>query len=249
MHVKTMKITQRGSVLITVLVMLILLTLVGTWAIKGSLTSLNISTNAQAKSLLMQTSDSVFYSLENYTKDDLKFTQMQIGDGLINFVDRPENTNKEIVFCIRGETADNFAGLRQSSLIYWSGTQIKNTDLGTNGYCQTDRSTDYLSGRKAVLTQVAIRSTATERDFDHMVEGTNQDEKADRIPTITVTATSILPNLSSADRNEINKCLTNYTSFVDTQVNNQTVTDCLGALGVPYSTQDMQYQLRSVKTS
>ena len=39
---------QRGATLIVVLVMLILLTLVGTWAIRGSLTSLNIATNTQA---------------------------------------------------------------------------------------------------------------------------------------------------------------------------------------------------------
>lgn len=240
---------QQGSVLIVVLVMLVLLTLIGTWAIKGSLTSLNISTNAQAKALLMQNSDSVFYSLENYTKDDLKFANMQIGDGIINFVDREDNTGKELVFCIRGSRADNFEGTRHASVIYWDGKTIKNSDQGKNGYCQTNRLTDFLSGRKAVMTQVAIRTTVTEDDWDHMVEGTNQDEKADKMPTITVTATSILPNLSSADKAEINKCLMDYTSFVDDKAANKTVTDCLAELGVPYSTQDMQYQLRSVKTS
>ena len=54
------KNTQAGSVLIVVLVMLVLLTLVGTWAIRGSINSLKISTSAQAQALLKQTSDSVF---------------------------------------------------------------------------------------------------------------------------------------------------------------------------------------------
>ena len=48
---------QRGATLIVVLIMLVLLTLVGTWAIRGSLTSLNIATNSQIGQLLLQTGD------------------------------------------------------------------------------------------------------------------------------------------------------------------------------------------------
>ncbi len=51
---------QKGSVLIVVLIMLVLLTLIGTWAIQGSINSLKIATNVQAQNLLKQTSDSVF---------------------------------------------------------------------------------------------------------------------------------------------------------------------------------------------
>ncbi|MEX5402053.1 PilX N-terminal domain-containing pilus assembly protein, partial [Proteus mirabilis] len=72
---------QRGATLIVVLVMLILLTLVGTWAIKGSLTSLNIATNTQAQALLQQASDAIFFSLENQTSNDLTLANMRIGDG------------------------------------------------------------------------------------------------------------------------------------------------------------------------
>ena len=46
--------SQNGSVLIVVLVMLIVIAIAGTWAIRSSITSLNISTNAQASSLLVQ---------------------------------------------------------------------------------------------------------------------------------------------------------------------------------------------------
>ncbi|WP_432209005.1 pilus assembly PilX family protein, partial [Acinetobacter variabilis] len=70
---------QRGATLIVVLVMLILLTLVGTWAIRGSLTSLNIATNTQAQALLQQASDAIFFSLENQTSDDFALTNMRIG--------------------------------------------------------------------------------------------------------------------------------------------------------------------------
>ena len=85
------KKSEQGSTLITVLIMLILLTIAGTWAIRGSITSLNVSTNAQAQSLLMQSSDSVFVTMENRTNDDLKFAQMRVGDGALAFALRPEN--------------------------------------------------------------------------------------------------------------------------------------------------------------
>ncbi len=60
-NIKVFKKAQTGAVLIVVLVMLILLTIAGTWAIRSGLISLNIATNSQAQSLLMQNSDSVFY--------------------------------------------------------------------------------------------------------------------------------------------------------------------------------------------
>ena len=130
------KNAQKGSVLIVVLIMLVLLTLVGTWAIQGSINSLRIATNVQAQNLLKQTSDSVFFTLENKTDDELSFTKMRIGDGMLNYTLRPENKGKELVFCIRGETTDNFEGSRLASVAYWNGTVINNTEMGKNGFCQ-----------------------------------------------------------------------------------------------------------------
>src|SRR5690606_7812355 len=103
---------QNGSVLIVVLIMIVVIAMIGTWAVRSSITSLNISTNAQAQSLLMQNSDSVFYKLENKTQNDLTFAQMRIGDGMLAYVLRPENKGKELVFCIRGTQTDNFSGSR-----------------------------------------------------------------------------------------------------------------------------------------
>lgn len=79
MNNRIQKKAQTGSVLIVVLIMLVLLTIVGTWAIRGSIISLKIATNAQAQALLKQTSDSVFFTLENKTDDELDFANMRIG--------------------------------------------------------------------------------------------------------------------------------------------------------------------------
>lgn len=245
------KNAQKGSVLIVVLIMLVLLTLVGTWAIQGSINSLRIATNVQAQNLLKQTSDSVFFTLENKTDDELSFTKMRIGDGMLNYTLRAENKGKELVFCIRGETTDNFEGSRLASVAYWNGTVINNTEMGKNGFCQVNRLTDFLSGRNAVMTQVTVRAATNDQDWEHMLEGDDKEtSKSTGIQKVAITATSILPNLSDATSSDVNTCLTNYTSFVDDALKtNKTVTDCLSEKNVPYSTQQMEYTIKTVRAS
>lgn len=242
--------TQSGAVLIVVLVMLVLLTLVGTWAIRGSITSLKIATNAQVQALLKQTSDSVFFTLENKTDDELVFTNMRIGDGMLNYTLRPENKGKELVFCIRGETTDNFVGSRIASVIYWEGATIKNTEMGKNGFCQVNRLGDFLSGRNAVLTQVSVRAGSSDRDWEHLMEGDDKEtSKSTGIQKVVITATSLIPKLSDSSSSAVNKCLSERTSFEDEVVQNETVTDCLANINVPYSTQEMEYTMKPVRAA
>ena len=251
-NIKVFKKAQTGAVLIVVLVMLVLLTVAGTWAIRSGLISLNIATNSQAQSLLMQNSDSVFFTLENQTSDALKFANMRIGDGMLAYVMRPENKNKELVFCIRGTVADNFAGSRYGSIVYWNGTSISNSDMGKNGFCKTSRSLDFLSKRAAVMTQVSVRAAPNDKDWEHMLSGDDKEtSKRQDVQKVIITATSLLPNLSSSLESKVSSCLTDYTSFVDTTLTtaNKTVTDCLADNGVPYSTQQMEYTLRYLNAS
>ncbi|KAF7275664.1 hypothetical protein GWI33_011446 [Rhynchophorus ferrugineus] len=232
--------------------MLVLLTIAGTWAIRSSLVSLNITTNTQAQSLLMQNSDSVFFTLENQMDDALAFANMRIGDGILAYVMRPENKNKELVFCIRGTVANNFAGSRYGSVVYWQGNTINNSEMGKNGFCKLTRSIDFLSKRAAVLTQVSIRAAPSAQDWEHIISGDDKEtSKRQEIQKVIITATSLLPNLSTSIESKVESCLTNYTSFVDTTlpIANKTVTDCLAENGVPYSTQDMEYTLRYVNAS
>lgn len=244
------KNTQSGATLIVVLIMLVLLTLVGLWAIRGSITSLKIATNAQVQALLKQTSDAMFFTLENKTDDELTFTNMRIGDGMLNYTLRPENKGKELVFCIRGETADNFAGSRIASVIYWEGSTIKNSEMGKNGFCQVNRIGDFLSGRNAVMTQVSIRAASSDRDWEHLMEGDDKEtSKSTGIQKVVITATSLIPKLSDSSSSDVNTCLSEYTSFEDKVIENETVTDCLANINVPYSTQEMEYTMKPVRTS
>ena len=246
----SLKSTQTGSVLIVVLIMLVVLTIAGVWAIRASLTSLNISTNAQAQSLLMQNSDSVFFTLETETANALKFANMRIGDGMLAYVMKPENKNKELVFCIRGTVTNNFAGSRLGSVVYWAKTTIKNSDLGKNGFCATNRTLDFISKRAAVMTQISVRAAPADKDWEHMLSGDDKEtSKRQDIQKVIITATSLLPNLSGSLESKINACLTDYTSFYDEVAKQDTVTDCLAKNNVPYSTQEMEYTLRYVSAS
>lgn len=239
---------QRGATLIVVLIILILLTLVGTWAIRGSLTSLNIATNAQAQALLQQSSDAVFFSLENQTSDDLTLAKMQIGDGMLAYVLRPENKGKELVFCMRGGDANTLEGSRNASVVYWSGTTISNTSLGTTGFCKLSRKSDFISGRSAVMTRVGIRPAAVVQDWEHMLEGDDPEtSKNQQIQKVIVNVISIIPNLSESSASDIEGCLKNFTSFYDPVTSNTTVSECLAGRNVPFSNQEMEYTLRPVK--
>ena len=240
--------SQRGATLIVVLVMLILLTLVGTWAIRGSLTSLNIATNAQAQALLQQSSDAIFFSLENQTSDDLMLTKMQIGDGMLAYVMRPESKGKELVFCIRGGDANTLEGSRNASVVYWNGGTINNTSLGTTGFCKLSRKSDFISGRSAVMTRVGIRPAAIGLDWEHLLEGDDAETtKRQKIEKVIVNVISIIPNLSESPASEIEDCLKKFTSFYDPMVGNTTVSQCLTGRNVPFSNQEMEYTLRPVK--
>lgn len=239
---------QRGATLIVVLVMLILLTLVGTWAIRGSLTSLNIATNTQAQALLQQASDAIFFSLENQTSDDFALTNMRIGDGMLAYVLRPENKDKELVFCIRGGDANTLEGSRNASAVYWEGNQIRNSQLGNIGFCKISRKSDFISGRSAVMTRVGIRADSSGLDWEHLLEGDDaQLSKTQQIQKVAVNVISIIPNLSESSATDIQNCLSNYTSFYDSLAANKTVAECLKDHNVPYSDQEMQYTLRPVK--
>ena len=96
-----MKNKQAGNTLIFVLIILLLITIIGTWAIRGAITSLNITTNAQAQALLVQNSDAVFFQLESYADHAVKIAKLQLDNGMIGYVNKPENKGKELVYCLR----------------------------------------------------------------------------------------------------------------------------------------------------
>lgn len=149
----------------------------------------------------------------------------------------------------KNESSEKY-NLGKASIVYWQGSSIQKNDLGQDGYCKVNKSADFTSDRGAVITRVGARSiTEGRKDWGHMYEGSDSETYGGKdIGTIIINATSFIPNLSSASADEINKCVMNYPSFniVVNGVTKDSVADCLSRLNVPYSSQEMEYQLRQV---
>lgn len=96
-----MKLYQKGATLIAVMFVLIFMTLIGTLAVKQGLVGLNIATNSQAQSLMQQTADAVFFSIERDNQDSATFQKNLSSLGLFGMVKSDAFIDKELVFCYR----------------------------------------------------------------------------------------------------------------------------------------------------
>lgn len=248
-----MKKQQTGATLIVVLILLLVITVIGTLAIRSSLTSLNIATNSQGQQLLLQNSDSAIFNVEspNLLERNTAY------DGLFGLVKADANKGKELVFCYKG-TESSFYSFSRASFIQWfSGNAPSNTELGPDGFCKLDNANNFFtSGRKAVMTQVSIKvntdaSSNLDRAFEHMQRGTDAESaKIDKSEKILVTATSIVPSMSTANDTDINNCFSTHMNQVVIPSGvtpatgmNKSVSQCLQDLGVPVNTQIAEYNL------
>ena len=251
-----MKTKQEGATLIVVLILLVIITMIGTLAIRSSLTTLNIATNSQAQQLLVQNSDSAIFNVEN----PALLIRNTAYDGLFGQIKSDANKGKELVFCYRG-AATSFYDYSNASFMQWvSGTAPLNSEMGLDGYCKIDNTDNYFtSGRRAVMTQVAVKvNTSTDSQsvdlddaFQHMQYGTDVDSaKIDKSEKILVTATSIVPALSSASDADINACFSQHMNQVvipsgvtPASGMGKSVAECLQSLGVPVNMQVTEYNL------
>lgn len=243
---------QRGATLIVVLFLLLAIIVLGTLAVRQSLVGLNIATNSQAQQLLLQNADAAFFNVER--EDNI--IQSLSSSGMFGYISGATDKDKEMVFCYRGEES-GFFDISRASLIYWkSGQQSPtNNEFGTSGYCNADESTTnfFTSGRKAVMTQVAVKfTTISENDpFFGAQFGTDDETvKFDRTKPVKVFAVSVMPTLTNASSAAINNCFTNHmsevtvpegTSVALNATSRKTVTECLSDLSVPYTSHVTEY--------
>lgn len=253
-----MKTYQQGATLIVVLVLLLVVTVIGVLAIRSSLTALNIATNGQAQQLLIQNSDAAIFNAES---PDL-LNRNTGYDGMFGYIKRDVNKGKELVFCYKGSESQ-FFDLSKASIMMWeSGSQPSYNSFGVDGYCKLGGLTNFFtSGRKAVMTQVAVKTQVDTTDvinmnnpFIYMQQGTDPEKaKVDGADTMLVVATSILPALSSASDSAINDCFSKHMNQVVIPSGitpaagfDKSVSQCLQDLGVPVNTQVVEYNLAQV---
>jgi hypothetical protein len=249
---------QRGATLIVVLVMLVVITLIGTLAVKQGLVSLNVATNSQAQQLLMQNSDAAFFNVER----EANLIQSLSSSGMFGYINGAVNKDKELVFCFMGEEADFFDINRASLMVWESGSAPINNTLGNDGYCSVAATTSnfFTSGRRAVMTQIAVKfSSQSDNDpFYGMQYGTDEKGvKFEKNKPVKVFAVSIMPTLTTAKAADIDACLNSHMSEVTIPSGvtpstvqdangvrvDDSVTDCLAKLNIPFTSQVTEYMI------
>lgn len=251
--------SQKGATLVVVMVLLIVITIIGTLAIRQSVTNLAIATNSQAQSLLMQTADNAFFAIEKDNSVTASLQKNISGLGMFGLVKSNDYINKELVFCYRPKQRALVFDLRDSSSVYWKdATTIENTELGSTGFCKM-QGTDYSSAR-AVITQIAVRkgSLNTDTPFKFFPLGTDQSTvQLQDVQPVRITVTSVIPGAAAATtlpadttfEQAVNNCFKNYTNdTVEAYPSNDTVADCFSKLGVPYNRQVMDYAIINYAT-
>ncbi len=248
---RTMKSHQSGAALIVVMIFLVAIVVVGTLAIRQGMVTLNIATNSQAQQLMLQNSDAAFFNVE-VEENIIK----SLGtNGMFGYISGAANKDNELVFCYRG-TDTEFFDLNTASMMLWQPGQTAptNSQLGLEGYCSTTAAGNFFtSGRRAVMTQVAVKfsSQAGNDPFSGYTTGT--DEKAikfERSKPVKVFAVSVMPTLTTASGADIDECFQNHmsevsipngTSVPSGAASRQSVTECLTNLNVPFTSYVSEY--------
>ncbi|OEY91827.1 pilus assembly protein PilX [Acinetobacter qingfengensis] len=239
---------QNGSTLIVVLILLLMITIMGTLAVRQGLTTLNIATNTQANQLLFQSSDTPLYRLGSggFSSTSGKATSL-LGYALLN-------QGKEVIFCFRSQTSESLFNTSNTSLLTWNSAQTDITVSGTGGFCSLSTATDFASSRKAQMTQVAIianpiTSTVDTTPFSSTSLGTDSDSSnVTDTKLFRVYVNSFIPALSTATDAEITACLKRPNES-PLSGSASTMSSCLKGLNIPFNSQVQDFKLDSCTIS
>lgn len=232
---------QRGSALISVMIILLLTTVLGVIAVRQGSTNLNLAMNASVQSLLVQSSDVGLDKLESSN-----IAGSASGAGPLGYLRLSGNEGKEYVFCYRPTNPSNNIYNIKDDVILLPDTGIEGDP---DGFCNTEES-DYSSGRKVVMSQMALvrpQDAAVAEPFQYFEKGTDSETvKRPEQQRFRAYITSIAPTLSRADKIELNKCfeLANDDSTVASRpADIESISSCFFRLGVPSNTQVQDYVL------
>jgi Tfp pilus assembly protein PilE len=215
---------QQGATLITVLIILVLVTLLGTIAVKSGILGLKIATNSQVNALLMGNSDSALFNVEN---PEQVARQLAL-DGMFAYFNSSANANDELVFCYRA-SENSFFKLSKASAITADGSTTK---MGVDGFCKANQ---FAMGRSAVLSQVYLtKNVTTSTPFGGAPKGTSLGQSNVPVTTNNIGATviSVLPSFAGATSTQIESCFKQRASAVGA---------CFEGLKIPYNMQHSDY--------
>ena len=249
---------QQGVTLITTMIVLILVTVIGTLAVRYAMTGLKVSTNSQVMQLLNHSADTPLYIIRNMEPNVIRRLDNVIGLALKNgFADR------EYVFCYRPKSQKNFAQINnvaQISPYTATGTKITTDQMrliqgNANSFCSL--ATDYGSARDAVVTQVAVTLISNQNGSvekgQYLPEGTNVSgashlgQASTGTQRFRVTTTSMLPSYSTASLTTVqNECMSTTNPRLNDNQDHptlNTLADCLRRYGIAVESQTQEFNL------
>ncbi len=253
---------QRGSALIGVLFILLLITVLGAMAMRQSLTSLNISTNAQVRQYLVQSADTPINQFTQLNQNPALFLKMLSQSGILGSAQSSSATVPlgEYVYCYRPTSSLPFGSVLNVAVIQGVPSAAPNFISGnsTNGFCNI--KSDFGSNRAATVTQVAVTIPTTATAVGCQTNcGTDQGNGLQSTGSyrVRVTSTSLLPAFSRTDLDTVQtNCLGSGSTPGQISDNTdpsltgtQSLTDCLAIYGVPASTQVQEYVKSNVYTT
>lgn len=225
---------QSGATLIVVLVMLVLITLVGTWALKSSILTLKISTNSQVRSLLLENSNSALFNIE----DPNQVARHLALDGMFSYFNGVQNQDDELIFCYRPSSMFTFYSMDKASVITKDGSTQK---MGITGFCKKG---EFSSGRSAIQAQVYLKKNVeVGLPFSSVPIGTSLGGSEVPVVSNNISATviSILPSFAGANTttDKIEACFKK--TAIKKDKDTETVEECFQKLNIPYNLQHADY--------
>lgn len=247
--------SQKGATLIVVLFLLLIIMVVGTFAIKMGITSLAISTNAQINQLLSQSADT---PLNKYLNTADLSSLVSYSSAVGAAIDE-KGVNREFIFCYKPTNNRSFGLNSDTSVISAkeNGDDARLVNSGVAGFCDLKR--DFGSARQAVVTQVAITipkyKDATKKPGDSLVRGTNLSDGTG-LPknlvsqdTIRVTTTAFLPAYANTSLDNVkDNCLSSKKVYISDNLSDElstkkTLRECLTEYNIPAVSQVQEFTL------
>jgi hypothetical protein len=232
---------QRGSALISVMIILLLTTVLGVIAVRQGSTNLNLAMNASVQSLLVQSSDVGLDKLESSN-----IAGSASGAGPLGYLRLSGNEGKEYVFCYRPTNpSNNIYNIKDDVILLPEG----GTEGDAEGFCGTQKDQSYSSNRRVVISQMALvrpQEAAVAEPFQYFEKGTDSETvKRPEQQRFRAYITSIAPTLARVDKEKIDQCfeLANDDSTVVSRADLESMSNCFFRLGVPSNTQVQDYVL------
>lgn len=217
---------QQGAAMIVVLIVLLLIAVAGTIALRSGVFGTRLATNTQVGNLLINNNDAALTKFEDM--DEATIRAGFAPTGMYHYLLEPVNATNELVFCYRANDNATF-GMTKAAIISPGGSIIR-----TTGFC--DAST-FSSGRDVVITQVHMKRQ--DKGEDSLLTGSTLNQNiltTQKTINISLSAISIIPTQASGS---INACF-QQTAF-KAGTTGTTNADCFAGLNIPHEVQSTDF--------